>query len=166
MEEFKTIRESKCYEISNMGTVRNKRNGNFLKPAIDKDGYLKVCLCENNKRIYRFVHRLVAIEFIENSQNKETINHIDGNKTNNCVENLEWATITENNRHALKTGLRNMKNRQGSKKVAQYDMENNLIKIYPSANEAKRITGFSQGHISECCRNEIKQYNGYIWKYC
>ena len=59
-----------------------------------------------------------------------------------------------------------MKNDGCSKRVAQYDMNMNLIKIYPSANEAKRQTGFSQGHISEVCRGEKKQHKNYIWKYC
>ena len=168
MEKWKTIQEKKSYEISNKGNVRKKNKNGYrlLKPNKDKDGYLKVCLCENNNRIYRFVHRLVAIEFIENNFDKPTINHIDGNKENNCVENLEWATYQENNNHALKTGLRVMKNDSCSKKVAQYDMNMNLIKIYPSANEAKRINNFSQGHISEVCRGEKRSYKNYIWKYC
>ena len=167
-ETWKTINEKKTYEISNRGRVRKKiLNGyRFLKPFEDKDGYLKVCLCENQKRVYRYIHRLVAINFINNIDNKPTVNHKDGNKQNNVVSNLEWATVKEQNIHALKNKLRIMKNNSCSKKVAQYDMNMNLIKIYPSANEAKRQTGFSQGHISEVCRGEKKQHKNYIWKYC
>ena len=167
-ETWKIIEESRKYEISNFGSVRRKLKTEYkyLEPFEDKDGYLKVCLCENQHRIYRFVHRLVAQAFIENTYNKPTVNHKDGNKQNNCLNNLEWATIKEQNNHALKTGLRNMKNDGCSKKVAQYDMNMNLIKIYPSANEAKRQTGFSQGHISDVCRGEKKKYKNYIWKYC
>lgn len=167
-ESWKTIKEMKTYEVSNYGRVRKKllSGYRYLKPFKDKDNYLRVCLCENNHRIYRNIHRLVAIEFITNSNNKPTVNHIDGNKHNNHIDNLEWATIKEQNNHALKNKLRFMKNDGCSKKVAQYDMNMNLIKIYPSANEAKRQTGFSQGHISEVCRGEKKHHKNYIWKYC
>lgn len=167
MEMWKSIKETNNYEVSNKGNVRRKLKKGYklLKPFEDKDGYLKVCLCENNKRIYRFVHRLVGIEFIENKYNKPTINHKDGNKKNNNIENLEWATIKEQNNHALKSGLRNMKNDGCSKEVEQYDLEGKLIKTYQSANEAHRQTGFSQGHISEVCRGEKNTYKNYIWKY-
>lgn len=168
MELWETISEKQSYEVSNYGKIRRKLlNGyKYLKLFTDKDGYYRVCLCENEKRIYRSVHRLVAQAFIPNPENKPTVNHKDGNKQNNCVDNLEWATIKENNNHALQTGLRNMKNDGCSKKVAQYDMNMNLIKIYPSAKEVKRQTGFSQGHISEVCRGEKKHYKNFIWKYC
>ena len=118
MEIWKTIKEMKTYEVSNYGNVRRKLQNNYknLKPFADKDGYLKVCLCENQKRLYRFVHRLVAQTFIPNLENKPTVNHIDGNKKNNNLENLEWATYQENNIHALKTNLRIMKNDGCSKK--------------------------------------------------
>lgn len=167
MEVWKLIKETNNYEVSNKGNVRRKLKEGYklLKPFEDKDGYLKVCLCENQKRIYRFVHRLVGIEFIENTYNKPTINHKDGNKKNNNVENLEWATIKEQNNHALISGLRNMKNDGCSKEVEQYDLDGNLINIYQSANEAHRQTGFSQGHISEVCRGEKNTYKNYIWKY-
>lgn len=167
-EIWKTITEMKTYEISNCGRVRKKLTNGYrhLKLFKDKDNYFRICLCENNKRIYRYVHRLVAIEFIPNPDDKPTVNHKDGNKQNNCVGNLEWATIKEQNNHALKLGLRIMKNDACSKKVAQYDKNRNLIKIYPSANEAKRQTGFSQGKISEVCRGEKKIYKDFIWEYC
>jgi hypothetical protein len=167
MEEWKLIKETKNYEVSNKGNVRRilKNGYKLLKPFKDKDGYLKVCLCENNKRIYRFVHRLVGIAFIENKFNKPTVNHKDGNKSNNTIENLEWATIKEQNNHALSSDLRNMKNDGCSKEVEQYSLDGKLIKTYLSANEAHRQTGFSQGHISEVCRGEKNTYKNYIWKY-
>lgn len=164
------------YEISNYGRVRrikyeNKGNchqykiPNYIKPRKDKDGYLKYTLCLNNKSKQFFAHRLVANHFLNNSNNLPQVNHKDGNKENNHCSNLEWISIKNNNLHALKNGLRDMKNNKLSMKVEQYDLNNNLLNVYKSANDAKRITGLSQGHISECCRGEIKQYKGYIWKY-
>ena len=131
-ETWKVIEESRNYEVSNFGNVRRKlkKDYKYLEPFKDKDGYFKVCLCENQHRIYRFVHRLVAQSFIKNTYNKPTVNHKDGNKQNNCLNNLVWATMKEQNNHALKTGLRNMKNDGCSKRVAQYDMNMNLIKMY------------------------------------
>lgn len=164
------------YEVSNYGKVRRikyENNGNktqyklpnYLKPRKDKDGYLRYDLCLNNK-VKRFMaHRLVALTFLENFNNYPCVNHKDGNKENNYVDNLEFCTVQYNNLHALSTGLRNMKNNKLSKQVEQYDMNDNLLNTFKSANEAHRITGLSQGHISECCRGEIKQYNGYKWKY-
>lgn len=72
---------------------------------VDDKGYHKVTLFNNGKRHYWKVHRLVAIAFVANTDGKPHINHIDGNKLNNCPDNLEWVTSAENNRHAADTGL-------------------------------------------------------------
>ena len=176
-ELWKPVKDwEQYYEISNYGRVRRIRYDDnskkeqyrlpyYLKPKKDKDGYLKYALCLKRKNKYYFAHRLVATHFIDNVKKKPCVNHKDGDKQNNYVNNLEWCSIRYNNVHALENGLRNMKNNKLSKEVYQYDMDGNLVNIFQSANDAKRITGYSQGHISECCRGEIKQYNGYIWKY-
>lgn len=104
------------YQISNLGRTRsvdridssgNRRKGRIRKPHFTKFGYALVNLCKEGKVKHFLVHRLVAIAFIPNSENKEQVNHIDGNKKNNRLDNLEWATRSENVLHALDTGLLN-----------------------------------------------------------
>lgn len=98
------------YVVSNRGDIFSlERFGNWrtlrLKPRISHNGYERVTLTKNNSRGYFFVHRLVALAFIENPYMKATVNHIDGNKTNNHVGNLEWATQSENSQHAVDNNL-------------------------------------------------------------
>lgn len=99
------------YQVSNYARVksfprgRNRKEIKILKPLFTPQGYLRVTLRNSDKEKTRRLHRLVAETFIPNPENKPQVNHIDGNKFNNCVENLEWNTDTENKRHAIATGL-------------------------------------------------------------
>lgn len=118
-EEWKSVSGyENFYQVSNLGNVRsiertfvNSRGEKrtlasvVLKTHGNAKGYLKVRLWGLSKRKSFYVHRLVAIAFLENPHNKEQINHIDGVKKNNKVENLEWATASENNKHAIANGL-------------------------------------------------------------
>lgn len=90
------------YEISNLGRVRSTsyKGKKILKPAITKNGYLNVIFCINQKKEHKLVHRLVAEAFIPNINNYSTVNHKDENKLNNCVENLEWLSVEDNNRYS------------------------------------------------------------------
>lgn len=115
------------YQVSSMGRVRSvmrvvsktnctqKLNGKILSLTTNSHGYIAVSLHKNKKRKTMKLHRLVAIEFVVNKYNKQYINHIDGNKTNNMPSNLEWATPSENNQHAYDTGLKSPDNSDGSK---------------------------------------------------
>lgn len=115
-EQWKTIQEfNGKYEVSNFGRIKsvkrkcNSRYGEYKTVpekilSLNKDkqtGYVSVTLADGNKRITRFVHRLVAISFIDNEENKPCVNHIDGDKTNNNLSNLEWVTMKENSKHAF-----------------------------------------------------------------
>jgi len=99
-----TIKGFEHYLVSNQGRVSNSRTGRFLKPGLS-GGYPCVVLYNEGVKITITVHRLVGLSWIPNPDNKKTINHIDGVKTNNRVENLEWMTHQENMQHAHKTGL-------------------------------------------------------------
>jgi len=166
------------YEVSSWGRVRsldrwvNKKNGlkSFHKGRIRKlnnlkNGYLVAHLVKKCKPEPYYVHRLVAQAFIENPDNLPIINHKDEVKTNNHVENLEWCTHSYNiNYGTAKERQRENAGKKTSKKVYQYTMDGELIKVWKSASEVQRQLGFG-GHISSCCRGKKKTGYGYIWSY-
>ena len=93
------------YQVSSLGAVRNKLTCRVLKSVCHRTGYIHVSLCSMKELHTKTIHRLVAIAFIPNPENKPQVNHKDGNKKNNSVDNLEWATQFENMRHASRAGL-------------------------------------------------------------
>lgn len=173
---WRAINGYEDYEVSDTGQVRRVRyyGANaakyevpyYLKSRKDKDGYVKYTIASNGKLRSFFAHRLVASAFIENQDGKEQINHKNGIKDDNRVENLEWCTASENIRHRIDVLGVTLRNKKSSKAVAQIDANGKVVATYPSAKEAHRSTGLSQGHISECCRGECKTYKGFSWKYC
>ena len=101
---WKTIEGFENYEVSDNGEVRSKKTGKILKNSVAPNGYLRVNLRANNQSYTGYVHRLVALNFLKG---EGQVNHIDGNKSNNNIKNLEWVSPRENIEHAEKTGLRN-----------------------------------------------------------
>lgn len=163
------------YQVSDQGRVKSLERKDCLgrtvkertlKPSPTKYGYLVVSLHAGGKQKMLRVHRLVCEAFHENPDNKPQVNHVNEDKTDNRACNLEWCTRIENMNH----GTRNSRAgkaiaKANSKQTGQYTLDMELIKVWPSAREAERETGFDQSTISKVARGKHKQAYGYIWKY-
>lgn len=148
------------YEISTSGQVRRiyKNHSRKLTPYTGTDGYVYVTITIKCISHSRAVHRLVAQTFIPNPENKPQVNHLDGNKTNNNLLNLEWATSSENIMHSYKTKLRKPPHQ---KKIMCLETK----EIYESIHSAERATGVCFANISACCRKKIKSAGDLHWRY-
>jgi hypothetical protein len=162
IEEWKVIGKATNYEVSSYGQVRNKNTNKILKQTLI-NGYYSIGLRANNKTVTSFLHRLVAIEFLVCPDNTFVVNHKDGCKTNNNVENLEWISQSDNSKHAYILNI----HKPTRISVSQYTLENVFIKKYDSLLDAEWETGICNGHISGVCRGirGRKTAGGYIWKY-
>ena len=163
------------YEVSDWGNVRSVQR--TIKTSTGERKYKERLLTlykkENNYYIvslwnagvgkYKFVHKLVAEAFIPNPENKPTVNHINHIRTDNRIENLEWATIPEQFDDIWKAIRKNYPSY--SKKVYKYSADGKLISIYPSTMEVERELGISNGSVSKWCLGKRKDKNGYIWSY-
>ena len=187
MEIWKSIEGYKDkYLISNYGNIKSLIDNNkktrekILKQRIGNTGYMYINLWKNSKVKSKKIHRLVAEAFIPNPHNLPCVNHIDGNKLNNNIENLEWCTQSYNIKHAIENNLTNKEllfksgkknimygkhgaNNINSKKVLQYDLKNNFIKEWENIKEAQKTLNIS--HISDVCLGKRKTAGGYIWKH-
>lgn len=159
-ETFVKIDGFEKYEVSNLGKVRNIKSGRILKPYLTKNGYLMHLLYENNKQKHLYLHRIIAITFIDNPEEKPCVNHIDENKLNNDLSNLEWCTVKENNIHGTRTKRVAEK---CSIKVVQLDLNDNVLNEFESMKQAERETGIPNGNISSCCNGRTKSAGGYKW---
>jgi hypothetical protein len=137
------------YQVSNLGRVKSlprqlgarfRNNDYFLKPYIDKAGYYRFSLMKDNKFKHFCLHRLVAICFISNPENKKTVNHEDGDKSNNTIGNLSWMTMKENNIHAYNNGLKLRCDGHGMAKLTNNDVLEirELLKTMKQCDIAKK----------------------------
>ena len=160
------------YQISNLGRVKSLKYGKerILKPYENQDGYLEVNLYnDDKKRNHIKIHRLVANAFIPNKDiSKTEINHKDENKGNNIWTNLEWTDHITNIQYGTRTersSVNRINNANISKQVAQYSLDGNFIRSFPSTKEIQRQLGFANQYIGQCCLGKRKQAYNYIWKY-
>lgn len=171
------------YQVSNTGEIRNNNTGKERKQYLNGNGYCIVGFYNKEKgyTVHFRVHRLVAEAFIPNPENKRTVNHKDGNKRNNCVDNLEWATHKENINHAHKTGLIVISEKQ--RKIASENIKKNRLHAknekkcflmdllghkmeFPSIRAAACYVEGVSSAITLCCQGKRKTYKGFRWGYC
>lgn len=153
---------STTYYITEDGKCYNSITGKFLKGQVNcRNGYFSYNITMPDGKMRRLpAHRLVAIAYIPNPENKREVNHIDGNKLNNCVENLEWVTSSENKYHAFRTGL------QKTKPVYCFSKDKVLVAIYKTIREASKAVGISESMISQAICQKVKsQSGGFFWSH-
>lgn len=173
METWIDIQEyDGLYQVSDKGNVKRiggtitDKSGRvkyiperILQP-IENDGYLYVCLCRDGKAKRFAVHRLVATAFIQNTENKPAIDHINGKKSDNRVENIRWSTSKENNNNPV---TRNKYLQNHCRQIERIDI-NGKIKTYNSITEAI-AEGFDRTNINRCCNGKCPLYKNFVWRY-
>lgn len=167
-EVWKKIDGFDNYYISNYGRIsnfnyRNTGNRILLKPFITKTGYKQINLIDNNSnKVKKYIHRLVAEAFLPIPNNLSEINHIDEDKLNNKIDNLEWC----NREYNINYGTRNERMaRSNSKSISQYDQNGNWIATYSSVKEAAKVNNLWKESISSAARGKLFTTGGYIWRY-
>ena len=170
MSEWRKISSNGNYIVSDDGKVR-RCNSERDHSVRDNKGYLVVDLYEGGKRTTARVHRLVAEEFIENPDNKPCINHIDGNKHNNHVSNLEWVTKKENSEHAWNNGLAKPSRSMLGKKNPNAGRKGKPFRIVETGEvfntlyECEKAIDGNNRHINDCLKGRQRTHRGYHFEY-
>ena len=166
MEEWRAIVGTNGeYKVSNTGKVMTTKTGRILKPCIDQRGYERVCLFKADRTRRYKVHRLVAMAFIPNPNSKPQVNHIDGNKRNNNIDNLEWVTNDENFRHSMENGLREGHHafcESRKKRVIATCIKDGSQRVFDSILSAGKA--LKTCHIPDVLKGERKQAKGYTFR--
>jgi len=167
---FKQIKESN-YEISDKGVLRNRITKKVLKYHLNHHGYYKVQIDIGEGKKDYFVHRLIAMVFLTKIEGKDYINHINSNKLDNRVENLEWCTVQENNAHAYINNLNMAKKKAvigkniNTGEIVEFDSLYQAAKYVSNKNfNEKQISSVSYS-IKLCCIGKLKTTKGYKWEY-
>lgn len=153
------------YEVSSTGDIRTIRrqgtNARILKQHVDKNGYRLIALCKDGKYKTHLVHRLVANAFINNPNDYPCVNHKDEDKSNNCVENLEWCTYSYNNTYGT------IKERASQKRYKPCigTWPDGHKESFNSCTLASKATGIAQGNIWGACNGLWRKAGGVIWQY-
>ena len=163
------------YQVSNMGRVRSKkrifenkgtgkykRNTRILLCSKHNKGYLTVTLFKNGRYKRFLIHRLVAKAFLPHDIFRNQVNHIDGNKTNNNISNIEWGSSSENQTH--RRDILKKKFATG-KPVIQIDNKGDIIRQFESILQAAKLTGIKHQNISRVCNGKYRQAGGFRWKF-
>lgn len=175
------------YQVSNLGRVKSKEridavghpwHSRILKPCPQKSGYLNVDLSRNHSKKKLRVHRLVALAFIPNPNDLPEVNHLNEDKTDNRVCNLEWCSTQDNLKYGTR-GLRQSLTQSKSastvsrlrglateqrKSVDQYTLDGRFVRKWESMSAAKEA-GFTPGGVSACCYGQIKYHHGYVFRF-
>lgn len=160
IEIWKNIKDfENLYLISNFGRIKSINRNIILKQSIDRYGYYKLSLNKLNKPYYFTTHRLVALNFIPNIDKLPQVNHIDGNKLNNNVKNLEWTSVSDNLKHAFKIGLKNQNGERNHKSTLTKDDVLTIRDLYKNTNithqKLSEMYNVSRRHIGNIIQRKL-----------
>ena len=165
--EWKKIKGFEGYFINKLGKVKSIRSfkgtvEKILKGSKTQQGYKTICMMKDGKPYTKTLHRLLAITFIPNPKNLPCVNHKDGNKLNNSLDNLEWCTYGHNEKEAYRLGMKQP--RLKSKPILQINKNGKTIRRWKNSYEPQKI-GYNPPNINMCCNGKRKTADGFIWRF-